>query len=110
MLMRRRTILVVHDEFGAREGWAQIFSEEGFRVVRARDAVEASKYLAIHRPTAAICKARLPGPDGAWVAEMVRLKGRATALVLVDGQTDAELLTTVRQAIGWNSQYAPAAH
>jgi DNA-binding response OmpR family regulator len=108
--MRRRTILVVNDECSARELWAQIFSEEGFKVVRARDAVEASKYLAIHRPTAAICKARLPGPDGAWVAEMIRLKGRATALVLVNGETDAELLLTVRRAIEWNAHSAPAAH
>src|SRR5207253_7674642 len=108
--MRRRTILVVNDELGVRESWAQIFSEEGFRVVRASDALEASKYLAIYRPTAAICKARLPGSGGVWVAEMVRSKRRRTAFVLVNGESDTELLTTVRRAIGWHSQLAQAAH
>jgi len=130
-VMRRRTILVVNDEPGVQDLWAQILSEEGFRVLRARDAVEASTYLAIYRPTLAICKARLPGPDGVWLAEMIRSKSRATAVVLVEGESDAdlraalrdtnvahvhgprdreELLTTVRRAIEWNSHPAPAAH
>ena len=108
--MRRRTILVVNDEPYGQDLWAHIFAEEGFKVLRARDAVEASKYLAVYRPAVALCNARTPGPDGIWLAEVIRMKRRATALVLVNGESDAELVTTVRRAIGWNSQPASDAH
>jgi CheY-like chemotaxis protein len=107
--MRKRTILVVNDELGVLDLWDRILSEEGFRVLRAGDAVEALNRLAICRPTVAICKVRSPDPGGLWLAETIQCKCRATAVVLVDADRD-ELLATVRRAIEWNSRPALAAH
>jgi CheY-like chemotaxis protein len=111
--MRKRTILVVNDELGIQDWWAQILSEEGFRVLRAGNPGEALKRLA-YRPTVAICKVRSPDPGSLWLAETIRDQCRATALVLFDEEREPqdrdELLATVRRAIGWNSQLAPAAH
>jgi CheY-like chemotaxis protein len=84
------TILVVEDDFDARQAFVEVLEEEGYAVVQAGDGREAEAYLRDNPPPAAIVlDLMMPRLDGWAVAALMR-QGRLpqAPIVVVTAATD----------------------
>jgi DNA-binding response OmpR family regulator len=80
--MSRHTILVVEGEPSINELWARTLTDAGYRVLRAADAVEATRILVDTQPAVAICDVHLPGASCLRLVELIREQFPKTAIVL----------------------------
>ena len=97
--MKRHTVLIVDDQPPILELWARILSAEGYSVSCASDAIEALHLLAARRPTVAICDVHLPGPNGLWLADMIRRQSPSTAIVIVSADPFVPPRETLRPSV-----------
>ena len=67
------TILIVEDESGTRESWAEFFQNVGYRVLEAEDGRQALEIVRSDPPDIVLLDLRLPVLDGYQVCQ--RLKG-----------------------------------
>lgn len=67
------TILIVEDESGTRESWAEFFQNGGYRVLEAEDGRQALEIVRSDPPDIVLLDLRLPVLDGYQVCQ--RLKG-----------------------------------
>jgi two-component system, OmpR family, response regulator MprA len=79
-----RPILVVDDDAGIRETITTILEDEGYRVVQARDGLEALDQVAATQPALILLDIGMPRLDGFGFAEELGRRGlRAGRAVLV---------------------------
>jgi CheY-like chemotaxis protein len=83
--MNGYTVLIVDDEPSIVDVWTRILLVAGYDVVYAADATEALRVLDAARVTVAICDVHMPGASGLWLADMIRERYPATAIVLASG-------------------------
>ncbi|MDQ2777059.1 MAG: sigma-54 dependent transcriptional regulator [Acidobacteriota bacterium] len=76
------TVLVAEDEGAARNSLAALLEAEGFRVLSARDGVEALSLTLHEEPDAVLLDLRMPGMDGLTVLRQA-LSGGSTCAFLV---------------------------
>src|SRR6202012_4015931 len=76
------TILVAEDEDAARTSLVALLETEGFRVLAARDGVEALSLILHEEPAAVLLDIRMPGLDGLSVLRQA-LSGGSTSTFLV---------------------------
>ena len=80
--MSASTVLVAEDEEAARTSLVALLESEGFRVLSARDGVEALSITLHKEPAAVLLDIRMPGIDGLSVLRQA-LAGGSTAAFLV---------------------------
>jgi len=79
----RPQVLVVDDEPAIRETVATLLEEEGYRVRRARDGVEALSTLAGDRIDVILADINMPRLDGTALVRKLRRRGNRTPIVLM---------------------------
>lgn len=76
-------VLIVDDDAAVRQlvgGWADL---DGATVLEARTALEGLAACEKEAPAIAFCDLGLPGHDGMWLAEQLRLRAPDTAVVIM---------------------------
>lgn len=118
--LTKETILVADDEESVRVACAKILETVGYRVLQARDGVEAVALLTEHQAeiTAILTDLYMPGLNGLELASAVTKQAPQVRCILMSGSaapdvacesylkkpfTPDGLLNTLRQAIAMNS-------
>lgn len=93
-------VLVVDDEAGVRDLMTRWLRAIGYRVVPAASAEEALAVADTTPVAVALCDIRMPGRDGLWLAEQLRRRSPATALVMATGVQDVgSAVTSLRHGV-----------
>lgn len=84
---RRATILVVEDEALVRESTCEVLENEGYRVLKARNAIEARGALRRERKRLRLLLTDvvLPGENGKELAKQVRSTCPGVGIIFVSG-------------------------
>jgi len=97
-----KRILVVDDEKSIRFALTQYFSHLGFHVDCAQDAEEARLFIACNGYTLAILDIHLEGrqesDNGLDLADLLRERAPATAVIILTGLESAEALRRAAEA------------
>jgi len=90
MLIQRfaRPVLVVDDDAATRAAERAVLTEDGFRVVEARDGEEAMRVIQIDPPAVVVLDIQMPGIDGPSFALALRKALRHVPLVILTGVDD----------------------
>ena len=90
MLVQRfaRPVLVVDDDAATRAAERAVLTEDGFRVVEARDGEEAMRVIQIDPPAVVVLDIQMPGVDGPAFARELRMALRRVPLVILTGAID----------------------
>jgi len=83
-----RPVLVVDDDAATRAAERAVLTEDGFRVVEARDGEEAMRVIQIDPPAVVVLDIQMPGVDGPAFARELRMALRRVPLVILTGATD----------------------
>jgi putative nucleotidyltransferase with HDIG domain len=94
------SILVVDDDDNIRELIAEWLATIGYRVVMAASAEEALAHVRRTPPAVAVCDIRMPGEDGLWLAQRIRIDAPETALIMATGVHDVgAAVLSLRQGV-----------
>jgi len=85
----QKELLVVDDEDDFLDLVDEIFGASGYRVLTAHSAAEAEEYLQGSPCDVAIVDYRLPGKNGAHVAQRIRERWPSTRIVFLTGDSEA---------------------
>lgn len=77
-----RSVLIVDDEPRIREILVRWLTPAGYDVKEAPDADAALAAVAATAPDVVLCDVQMPGHDGLWLVEQLRLSFPAVAIVL----------------------------
>jgi len=83
-----KTILFADDDRLMRAVFKRVFEEEGFRIVLARDGIEALNLLRTRLPDTVVLDIYMPGKDGLQVAEEIRASFPELPIILYTGHDD----------------------
>ena len=83
-----RPILVVDDDDATRAAEREILSDDGFRVIEARDGGEALRALQHDPPACVVLDIQMPGVDGPSFARELRTALRRVPLVVLTAAKD----------------------
>jgi two-component system response regulator MprA len=81
-------VLVVDDDRALREAISRALTLEGYRVVDARDGVEALSQVEGHAPDAVILDLGLPTLDGLTVCQVLRARGDRTPILVLTARNE----------------------
>jgi DNA-binding response OmpR family regulator len=83
-----RPVLVVDDDDATRSAERAVLTEDGFRVVEARDGEEAMLAIQNDPPAVVILDIQMPGMDGPAFARDLRMTLKRVPLVILTGVDD----------------------
>ena len=86
--MKRRTILIVDDDEFIRTIFSDCLTSHGYRVILAKDGVEAFNQLTLHRPDLVLVDKVMPNFDGFEFCSLVNRirKFHFVPIILISGQ------------------------
>src|SRR5438309_10246716 len=88
MNSRPRPVLIVDDDVETLAIERQLLAESGFRVVEARDGVEALQMVQDDPPAVVVLDVEMPGMAGPSFARELRMALRRVPLVILTGVAD----------------------
>lgn len=83
-----RPVLVVDDDDATRSAERAVLTEDGFRVIEARDGAEAMRVIQNDPPAVVVLDIQMPGVDGPSFARELRMALRRVPLVILTGVDD----------------------
>jgi two-component system, OmpR family, response regulator len=83
-----RPVLVVDDDDATRSAERAVLSDDGFRVIEARDGAEAMRLIRTDPPAMIVLDIQMPGVDGPSFARQLRTALRHVPLVILTGADD----------------------
>lgn len=83
-----RPVLVVDDDEATRSAERAFLTEDGFRVIEARDGEEALLAINYDPPSVVVLDIQMPGVDGPSFARKLRMALRRVPLVILTGAHD----------------------
>ena len=83
-----RPVLVVDDDEATRAAERAVLTDDGFRVVEARDGAEAMRVISNDPPALVVLDIQMPGVDGPAFARQLRVALRHVPLVILTGAMD----------------------
>ena len=89
VMMYKPTVLVVVDEPAIREIVAALLEDEGYKVRRAKDGLEALATVDAGQVDLVLSDVTMPRLDGATLAKKLRRRGRPVPVVLMSAYYDA---------------------
>ena len=94
------SVLIVDDENALRDLMTRWLESGGLSVTSACNAEEALGRLEPAAPAVALCDIRMPGRDGLWLAERIRLRCPETAVIIATGVQDVgPTIDSLRQGV-----------
>jgi response regulator RpfG family c-di-GMP phosphodiesterase len=95
-----RSVLIVDDEPGVRHLMRRWLESRGYQVAVASGADTALELMAASPTAVALCDLRMPGHDGAWLADRLRHEHPDTAVIIATGVTElGPSLEGLRQSV-----------
>jgi CheY-like chemotaxis protein len=85
---RPRPVLIVDDDIETLAAERALLAESGFRVVEARNGVEALQVVQDDPPAVVVLDVQMPGMDGPTFARALRMALRRVPLVILTGVPD----------------------
>jgi DNA-binding response OmpR family regulator len=85
-----RPVLVVDDDEATRAAERAVLSDDGYRVIEARDGEEAMRAILSDPPALVVLDIQMPGVDGPSFARELRMTLRRVPLVILTGAEDAK--------------------
>jgi DNA-binding response OmpR family regulator len=83
-----RPVLVVDDDEATRLAERAVLTEDGFRVIEARDGAEAMRQIENDPPAIIVLDIQMPGVDGPSFARELRMTLKHVPLVILTGVDD----------------------
>lgn len=83
-----RPVLVVDDDDATRAAERAVLTDDGFRVVEARDGQEAMLAIQNDPPALVVLDIQMPGVDGPEFARSLRMALKRVPLVILTGVND----------------------
>ena len=83
-----RPVLVVDDDDATRAAEHAVLTEDGFRVIEARDGEEALRAIQQDPPALVVLDVHMPGVDGPSFARSLRMALRRVPLVILTAAGD----------------------
>lgn len=83
-----RPVLVVDDDAATRAAERAVLTDDGFRVIEARDGEEAMRAINNDPPALVVLDIQMPGVDGPSFARELRMALRHVPLVILTGAND----------------------
>lgn len=93
------TVLIVDDEDGIRLLLSRWLSDEGYDVRVAVDAEAGLAEMARAAADVVMCDVKMPGHDGLWLAEQLRQRYPAAAIVLATGLGSVPATTSFKPGV-----------
>jgi chemosensory pili system protein ChpA (sensor histidine kinase/response regulator) len=81
--LSEKTVMVVDDSVTVRKVTSRFLEREGFRVITAKDGVEALQVLQDHMPDVMLLDIEMPRMDGFEVAKNIRTSSRLKDLPII---------------------------
>ena len=92
-------VLVVDDDQPTRHILRRFLERAGYWVREAGSAHEALARIAESVPAVALCDVHMPGANGLWLADQIRVQSPTTAIVLVTGDHDIPPVESLRRGV-----------
>jgi len=92
------SVLIVEDEPAIRDLWQRSLSAVGYQVTAVEDAQHALLALALF-PYVALCDVHLPGSNGLWLADQIRIVSPTTAIVLATADEHIPPIESLRPGV-----------
>ena len=83
-----RPVLVVDDDDATRAAERAVLTDDGFRVIEARDGAEAMRVISNDPPALVVLDIQMPGVDGPSFARELRMALRRVPLVILTAAMD----------------------
>jgi DNA-binding response OmpR family regulator len=83
-----RPVLVVDDDEATRAAERAVLTDDGFRVIEARDGAEAMRVITNDPPALVVLDIQMPGVDGPSFARQLRVALRRVPLVILTAAMD----------------------
>ena len=83
-----RPVLIVDDDDATRSAERAVLTEDGFRVIEARDGEEAMRVIQSDPPSVVVLDIQMPGVDGPSFARDLRMTLKRVPLVILTGVED----------------------
>jgi DNA-binding response OmpR family regulator len=83
-----RPVLVVDDDEATRAAERAVLTDDGFRVIEARDGAEAMRMITNDPPAVVVLDIQMPGVDGPSFARKLRMALRHVPLVILTAAMD----------------------
>jgi two-component system, OmpR family, response regulator len=83
-----RPVLVVDDDEATRAAERAVLTDDGFRVIEARDGAEAMRVINNDPPALVVLDIQMPGVDGPSFARQLRVALRHVPLVILTAAMD----------------------
>jgi DNA-binding response OmpR family regulator len=83
-----RPVLVVDDDEATRAAERAVLTDDGFRVIEARDGAEAMRAITNDPPALVVLDIQMPGVDGPSFARQLRVALRHVPLVILTAAMD----------------------
>jgi DNA-binding response OmpR family regulator len=83
-----RPVLVVDDDEATRAAERAVLTDDGFRVIEARDGAEAMRVISNDPPALVVLDIQMPGVDGPSFARQLRVALRHVPLVILTAAMD----------------------
>jgi DNA-binding NtrC family response regulator len=93
------SVLIVDDEGGMRKLLNRWLSSEGYEIREAADAETALEEITRAAPDVVMCDVDMPGRGGLWLAEQIRERYPATAVVLATALSTVPPVVSLRSGI-----------
>ena len=81
--MRKSTVLVVDDEYNAREGLAALLDDEGYEVFTAENGAEGLERGHERNPDVILCDLKMPVMDGMTMFEQLKERGSNSSFIVM---------------------------
>ena len=94
------SVLIVDDEPDVRNALKIFLRPSGHEVAEASDAQSALSMMAESAPAVVLCDVHLrDGPNGLWLADRIRERHPATAMILATGDATVPPVQSLRKGI-----------
>lgn len=94
-----RSVLIVDDEPRIREILVRFLAPAGYAVNEAADADAALALVAATAPDVLLCDVQMPGHDGLWLVEQLRLRFPAVAIVLATADANVPPVVSLQGGV-----------
>ncbi len=97
--MSQSYILVVDDEPSVRALLRRFLEPAGYEIHEAENAESAVRLIEERSPAVAVCDVHMPGANGLWLADQIRVASPTTALILATGDDEVPAGESLRPGV-----------
>jgi DNA-binding NtrC family response regulator len=94
-----RSVLIVDDEAPIREFLTRWLRKSNYDTTEAADAEAALALVSERQPDVVLCDVHMPGRDGLWLMEQLRVRFPGVAIVLATANEDVPPVVSMQRGV-----------